>query len=131
MMKKGSKVSIILLTFNSSDYLKSCIKSLKRISYKNTEIIVIDNASTDNSLDISKKLLGKAGTKFILNKVNFGYAKAINIAVAKASGKYVLILNPDTVVTSNFLEPLVEAAELDRSVAAVQPAVYLMRDKNF
>ncbi len=121
-------VSIILVTYNSSEYIEKCLNSIKQSSYKQIEIIVFDNASTDNTVSIIKKL-AHLSTKVIENKKNIGYADANNQAVKIAKGEFVFILNPDTVVTPHFLEPLVKKMTDSENTAVCQPLVYLFDKK--
>ena len=126
---KNPLVSIIIITHNSSGYIKGLLGSLSKISYKPVEIIIWDNDSTDNTRKLIS-LYKNQRIRLILSKKNLGFAEANNRAFKNAKGKFVLLLNPDTVVKSNFLEKLVERAENDKKIAAVQPLVYLMKNKN-
>ena len=86
MIDRNPLVSIIMLNYNGSNYIEDCILSIKNQSYDNVETIVVDNASTDDSLkkvgDISHNV------KIIKNKENFGSAKANNTGAKRAKGKY-------------------------------------------
>jgi len=101
-------LSIIIVSYNAKEFLKGCIESI----YKTTkniqfEIIVSDNNSTDGTVDMLKKLKTE-NFQLIENKNNLGFSKANNVGVKKASGRYLLFLNPDTVVHENTLEGMVE-----------------------
>ena len=100
-------VSIIIVTYHSEKYITDCLNSLAKITYPNYEIIIIDN-----------------------NTKNLGYATANNLAALKAKGQYLFFLNPDTQVTPDFLDYLVAKLEANSPIAVVQPAVYLLKDKN-
>lgn len=113
------KVSIVVLNWNGKDHLKICLDSLKKLSYKPIEVIVVDNNSHDGSPELVEKKY--PWVILIQNKKNFGYAKANNIGIKKSSGEFVFILNNDTKVTKNFLEPLVSDMKLDKNIACVQP----------
>ncbi|MDO8610133.1 MAG: glycosyltransferase family 2 protein [bacterium] len=121
-------VSIIIVTYNSSNIIKKCLDSVLNTSYKNKEIIVVDNNSP-NGID---KILGKYKEKIkvLFEKQNLGYSGGNNLGIKNSKGKYVFLLNPDTEVTEGFLQPLVEKMESDDKVAACQPLVYLLNDKN-
>lgn len=121
-------VSCIIVTFNSEKYIEKCLKALLKVTYKSYEIIVVDNGSTDNTADIVQKYLSKKVSFFVLRK-NVGYAGGHNFGVKKATGKYVFLLNPDTTVTQNFLQPLVDEMERDLLVAVAQPLVYLEKKR--
>ncbi len=119
--KKGSLVSIIIPVFNQLKLTHACIKSiLQNTMYPNYEIIVVDNGSIDGTTDYLKLLVQKKkNIKLITNNENLGFAKANNLGVKIAKGKYLLLLNNDTKVQPNWLEPLVKIAEQDKQIAAV------------
>jgi len=98
---------IIIINFNSQDSIIDCIKSI--ISYyPKINIIIVDNASSDQSLRLIN-FLGYKHINIIKNNTNLGFAKAVNKGIKfalKQGAQEVLLLNPDTTVTSDFLEPL-------------------------
>jgi GT2 family glycosyltransferase len=90
-------LSIIIVSYNVKDLLEQCLYSVqKAISGTDAEIIVIDNASSDNSIEYLHPKF--PSFKFIENKINTGFAKANNQALQTASGRFILFLNPDTLV---------------------------------
>jgi GT2 family glycosyltransferase len=89
--------------------LESCVRGVERQEYPNLDIIVVDNASTDNSLEIASSLLPDG--KIIRNQTNLGYAAAHNQAIRAGEGRYYLALNPDVEIMEGFVEHLVEALE--------------------
>jgi GT2 family glycosyltransferase len=104
-------LSIIIVSYNTKEFLKGCIESI----YKTTknlkfEIIVVDNASSDATVQLLEKLKTE-NFKFIANKENMGFSKANNIGVKQASGKYLLFLNPDIVVHADTMEGMVKFME--------------------
>ncbi|MDD3460609.1 MAG: glycosyltransferase family 2 protein [Candidatus Pacebacteria bacterium] len=120
-------VSIIIVNWNGKKHLSYCLPSLKKINYPNVEIIIVDNGSTDQSVEYIKNNFPSA--KIILNKTNMGFAEGNNIGFKKAKGKYVLFLNNDTIVTPNFLKKLVNAIEENNKIAVVQPKIILSPSK--
>jgi GT2 family glycosyltransferase len=103
--------SIIIVSYNTRELLKKCLSSIDG-SYK-TEIIVVDNGSTDGSVETIKKLatrysFGNVKFKIILNKENMGFAKAVNQGIRKASGDYILLLNSDIIVKPKAIEKMLE-----------------------
>lgn len=96
-------LSIIIVNFNTYRYLENCLDSINKANsiIKNIEIIVVDNASKDNSIELIKKKFPHI--KLIINRNNTGFARANNQAIAKSLGKYILLLNPDTMVNKNTL----------------------------
>ena len=99
-----TKISIIILNWNGKKITSGCLKSIKNQSFKEYEIIVVDNASSDGSQEYFKKKFPKV--KLIENKENLGYAGGNNIGIKKANADYILILNNDTILDKNFLEEL-------------------------
>ncbi len=122
------KVSIIVLNWNGKKFLKNCLDSLQKLTYTSIEIIVVDNNSKDGSLEFVKKNYPKI--ILVENKENYGFAKGNNIGYKKAKGEYILILNNDTVVTPDFLNPLVETFKKDSHIGCLQPQIRLLENKN-
>jgi len=106
-MSENPLVSIIVLNYNAGELLLNCIESIKKSVYKNLEIIVVDNISTDKSQEICKEKY--PDIKLIQNDENFGYCEGNNIGIREAKGDYIIILNPDTIVKSNWIEELISA----------------------
>lgn len=114
-------VSIIIVNWNGRKQLQECLPGLAKQTYKNFEIIVVDNNSSDDSIEF----LSSKYSSVIIKKCskNFGFAKGCNIGLSKARGKYILLLNNDTIVTRNFLSTLVSALKKNKHVAVVQPKI--------
>jgi len=106
-MNENPLVSVIVLNYNAGELLLNCIESVKKSAYKNLEIIVVDNISTDKSQKICKEK--HPDIKLIQNDENFGYCEGNNIGIREAEGDYIIILNPDTIVESNWIEELISA----------------------
>lgn len=106
---KKPLVSVIVLNWNNKADLEICLNSLTKQSYKNYEVLVVDNASTDSSPDLVRKKFPKF--KLIQNKKNYGFAKGNNIGIENAKGKYVVTLNNDTRVDQQWIDELVRVAE--------------------
>jgi len=100
-------VSVIVLNYNAGELLLNCIESIKKSAYKNLEIIVVDNISTDKSQKTCKEKY--PDIRLIQNNENFGYCEGNNIGIREAKGDYIIILNPDTIVESNWIEELISA----------------------
>jgi GT2 family glycosyltransferase len=96
------KLSIVVVSYNVSTYLKQCLQSVeKALEGIEAEVFVVDNCSTDDSVSMVKAAF--PWVRLIENKENMGFARANNIAIRQASGEYVLLLNPDTVVGEDTL----------------------------
>lgn len=119
------KVVIIILNWNGKEDTIECLESLKHITYPNYEILLLDNGSTDGSVEHFKEKY--PGIEIIENGENLGFAEGNNVGIKKAIKKgveYILLLNNDTVVDPKFLDELVKVAEADEKIGAVQPAIY-------
>ena len=100
-------LSIIIVSYNTKDLLKKCVDSVTeelRNSKITGEIIVVDNASTDDSVKVAKGL----GASVIQNRGNLGFGRANNLGAKQAKGRYLLFLNPDTEVKEGALGKMVE-----------------------
>jgi len=100
-------VSIIILNYNAGDLLKNCVNSVFESNYKNFEVILVDNVSTDDSHKKCKERFEKI--QLIENSENFGYCEGNNIGIRKAKGEFIVILNPDTIVEPNWLDEFLKA----------------------
>ncbi len=100
-------LSIIIVSYNSKEFIPKCLNSLSDLRhYLTMETIVVDNASKDGSSDLLKKDF--PGIKLICNDRNLGYAKACNIGIREAKGRYVFILNPDTELSVGSFEEMIK-----------------------
>lgn len=112
------KLSIIILNYNVQYFLELCLKSVQEaITSIDAEIIVVDNDSEDDSCKRVKQLFPKV--KLIENKENFGFSKGNNIGVAQATGEYICILNPDTVIAEDTFIKLISFAEQKEKLGIV------------
>ena len=100
-------VSIIILNYNAGQILLDCFESVIKTNYDNFEIIIVDNASEDKSYRKCKEKFER--TRIIENEKNLGYCEGNNIGIREAKGDYIIILNPDTIVESNWVEELISA----------------------
>jgi GT2 family glycosyltransferase len=103
-MKENNLISIIIVNWNGKRWLNKCLSTLLRQTHKNIEIIVVDNASTDDSVEYINKNFPKV--KIIVNKENYGFSKGNNIGINASKGKYITLLNNDTWVQKDFVEKL-------------------------
>jgi len=100
-------VSIIVVNYNAKPYLASCLESIFRQTYPRFEVWLVDNASSDGSLELVRDWFPQV--KIIQNKENVGFAAAVNQAVACAQGEFIALLNPDAIVSEDWLYLLVAA----------------------
>ena len=116
---------IIILNWNGKDDTIECLRSLSKISYRNKIITVVDNASTDGSINAIKEEF--PSLNMIENDSNLRYAGGNNIAIKnglKGEASLFLILNNDTIINKNFLDLLVKTAESDQNIGIVVPKIY-------
>ena len=112
------KVSIIIVNYNGKELLQKCLDSLLKVNYDNFEIILVDNNSTDGTVEfITKNYPSLIIIKLDSNK---GFAEPNNVAAKISKGKYLLFLNNDTVVTPNFISEMVKVMETDKKIAICQ-----------
>lgn len=114
-------VSVIIVNWNGKNAVKKCLTSLFAQNYRNLQVIVSDNNSKDGSKEMIRGNF--RGVELIENDKNFGFAEGNNIALEKAKGEYVLLLNNDTEVTKNFLYYLVSTLEKRKDIGVVQPKI--------
>jgi len=120
------KVSIIILNWNGYTDTVDCIESLKKVTYPNFDIVVVDNASSGDDVQLLKDKYGDY-IKVIANDKNYGFPEGCNIGMRYAVDKgndYLLLLNNDVVVDPGFLTPLVETAESNTDIGIVGSKIY-------
>ena len=101
------KLSVVILNYNVKYFVDLCLQSVfKAIEGIDAEVIVVDNASVDGSVNWIKTHFPEV--KLIINKDNTGFPKGNNIGVAQAKGEYLCILNPDTIVEEDTFEKAIE-----------------------
>jgi GT2 family glycosyltransferase len=121
------KVALLVLNYNGIKWLPRCLSSVAKTKYGNYEIYLIDNASTDGSIEFVHRNF--PSVRVIQNSSNLGFPKAYNIAIAQVDAEYVVMLNNDTeVLDTRWLEYLVRVAVDDPKVAAVSPKMVSMRE---
>jgi len=106
-MNEKSLISIVVLNYNAGELLLNCINSLKKSTYQNIEILVVDNISSDDSHSKCKKQF--PDIKLIQNRKNLGYCGGNNVGIKEAKGEFIVILNPDTIVEENWLDEMFNA----------------------
>src|SRR6266567_999793 len=116
-MAQKDYVSVTLVTYNSGRFIKRCLESVLAQKYPDKEIVVIDNCSTDGTADILEQFEDRC--QIVYNSENIGFAAAQNQAIALSSGDWVLTLNPDVLLLPDFLQGLVDAAQLDSKIGTV------------
>jgi GT2 family glycosyltransferase len=121
-------VSVIIVNTNELHHLKRCLPSVCHQSYPAYEVIVVDNQSTDGSIEFIQDRF--PNVRFIRSTGNLGYPGANNLGFEHAYGDYFAVLNPDTIVDHRWIEELVRALESDRSVGMATSKILLMDDSS-
>lgn len=121
-MEDSSLVSIIIVNFNGKKYLKSCFDSLYGGIYKDIEIILVDNGSSDGSPDFVRQ--NYKDIKIVELPDNLGLAIASNRGVALAIGKYLFFLNNDTIADVDLVRNLIKALEADPQIGIAGCSTY-------
>jgi len=121
-------VTIITVNYNQTEVTISFLESIRKISYKNIEVFVVDNASVASPEMRIKERFPEVNV--IVSDTNLGFAGGNNLAIKQAKGKYVMLLNNDTVVFPGFLEPLVEEMEKDGNVGVCSSKLLFYADQN-
>ncbi len=101
-------ISIIVPVYNKKEYIKSCIDSLLKQTYKNIEIILVNDGSTDGSNIICDEYSGYCNIVHIYHKNNAGVSSARNFGIVKAKGEYICFIDADDIVANNYVERLYE-----------------------
>ena len=125
-------ISIVTTCYNLEDYIEKCLVCSMNQSYKNLEIIVVNDCSTDNSLNIIKQLADKdSRIKIINNDTNLGVGKSKRVGIESAKGEYIMIIDGDDWISENFIKTLYNLAiEYDADI--VSGAIdYLWKKKNY
>ncbi|MEK6945975.1 MAG: glycosyltransferase family 2 protein [Nanoarchaeota archaeon] len=121
-------VSLAVVNYNGEKILEQCLKSLFRINYpkRSYEVLVVDNFSTDKSLDILKKF---SEARLIRNSANMGYV-GVNSCLKYAKGKYIFVLNNDLELGKNCVMELVRIMESDLTIGIAAPKFINFFDRN-
>lgn len=127
-MNRKHTTSIIVVNFNGMPHIDACLTSLIKQDTSDYEIIFVDNASTDGSLEYTRKAFPEL--IFVANDSNVGYAGGINSGLAHATGKYIAPINIDTEVASNWLSNMVYFLDARPLVAAVTPKILLFDQRD-
>ncbi|MCI4671012.1 MAG: glycosyltransferase family 2 protein [Bacteroidia bacterium] len=124
--KNWPLVSIVSVNWNQAGLTRIMLQSLKECSYPALDIWVVDNGSSKGNLKELKSDFPE--TNFVISPENLGFAGGNNLALSRARGKYVLLLNNDTEVDRDFLQPMVELMEKDENIGIVSPKIFFYDD---
>lgn len=122
-----AKVSILIVNYNGKDLLKKCLDSICKTANENYEVVVVDNNSTDDSVQFLKN--NYKSVKIVQNKENLGYC-GINAGIKSCNGKYIFFTNNDISLDKNCLKKLAEMLEADKSIGIASPKMVNYFNKN-
>ena len=129
-MKEVKKVSVVILNWNGASLLREYLPSvIKHSPEEIARVVVADNGSTDDSISMLKSQFPQV--KIIALKKNYGFAEGYNKAMHHIHSPYVVLLNSDVEVSENWLEPLIEFADEHPDVAAIQPKIRSLRNRDY
>jgi len=118
-------LSVIIVNYNLADEIENCLNSfletvglMGKLKY---EIIIVDNNSPDKKLPLIEKKYANSIVSFYYLSENIGFGKGCNYGFSKASGEYVLFLNPDTIVKDNIFEPILSELKKNESIGIIAP----------
>ncbi|WP_049944998.1 glycosyltransferase family 2 protein [Butyrivibrio sp. AC2005] len=128
----NNKVTIIIPNYNGAKFLDDCLKSLKKQSIS-SEVIIIDNGSTDNGIETLRNNLGKHAERYpktVIHELseNTGFANAVNVGIRLAKTEYVILLNNDTVSDERMTENLLKAIDGKSKVFSVGAKMLQMKE---
>jgi len=121
-------VSIIIVSYNSREYIERCLDSVQKILYPRFEVIVVDNASTDGSAEVIRRKY--SFVKLICLPKNIGFAAANNLGFIMSKGDFIFLLNPDTEVDPTCLRWLVDAMLRDQEIGVCGAKILLLDRRN-
>lgn len=122
------KLSIIIVSYNTKEFLEKCLNSIKESKFSDFEIIVVDNDSKDGTVEYMDKS-SFSNLQFIKNTKNLGFSKANNKGVRLAKGEYILFLNPDTEVMPDTFSRALKFIEKNKDIGALTCKVVLPNRK--
>ena len=126
-MTELPRVAVVILNWNGLDFLKRFLPSICASTYPNLDIIVVDNASNDNSVSFVRENYPQI--KISINDQNYGFAGGYNRVLNSLDQDYFVLLNSDVEVEPGWIEPVIQLMEKDRSIAAAQPKILSQSNK--
>jgi len=115
-------LSVIVVAYNSEEYIENCLSFLEELAPRfKTELIVVDNASENPGVEKIKSIFPQAVVK--INEKNLGYARAANLGILNARGKYLLLINPDCYIKSTEIISMIDYFEANPQVGIIGPKI--------
>jgi len=127
MIRGNPKVSVCIPNYNNEKYIGDAIKSVLNQTFSDLELIIIDNDSTDNSLEVANEFKDSR-IKIIRNSTNIGMTKNWNKCVSKSSGEYIIILHSDDFFAPDIVEKEVKILEENSNVGMVHTGAVILNE---
>ena len=125
----SNRTAIVILNWNTRNFLELFLPNIIKHSSTDADIFVVDNASTDDSVNFIENYY--PSVKIIRNSVNDGFAGGYNKALSQINTEYFVLINSDVEVTENWLSPMIELMDKKLEVGACQPKILSFNSKNF
>ena len=125
------KATIVIPNINGKGWLKDSIESVYAQTEQNFRLIVVDNGSTDESLEQARSYCSRENFTLIENGTNTGFSHAVNQGIALADSEYVVLFNNDAFAEPQWLEELIRTAETDPKIFAVQSLMLCLQDRRW
>lgn len=123
-------ISVIVTSYNKSEYIEKCIESIENNTYKDLEIIIVEDCSTDNSLDIINRLIKKYDNiRLIKNDINHGAGYSRNIGVKNSNGDYISFIDADDYISKDYYQTYIDNMEDDIDIVFGECLVTYDNDK--
>lgn len=120
-------VAIVILNWNGRAYLEQFLPSVMASTYINKQVVVVDNASTDDSIEFLRS--NYPSVQIVKNDTNYGFAGGYNRGLKHIQADYYILLNSDVEVSPNWIEPAVALLESNKNIAACQPTLLQFNNK--
>ncbi len=127
-MQTLPSVAVVILNWNGRNFLQQFLPSVLASTYTNLRVIVADNASTDDSVQFVQQTFPEV--ELLFSKENYGFAKGYNFFLQQVKADYYVLLNSDVEVTNNWIEPIIDLMEADKTIAACQPKILSFHQKD-
>ena len=113
------KVTIVIPNYNGAHFMKSCLEKLRKQTFQDFQVLVVDNGSQDDSLALMRDCYPEI--RVIALKKNYGFSRAVNVGIRAARTPYVILLNNDTEPEPEYVEKLVKAISRSKRIFSVSP----------
>ena len=125
---KNRKISIVMSVYNAQDYLEKAIDSILNQTYENIEFIIINDGSTDKSLEIINKYAQQDDRIVIIDQKNMGLTKALNVAIKKAAGNYIARMDADDISMPSRFENFIKYIEQNGDIELYSTPSYVINE---